>query len=908
MMKKHINKKRPFSSSPSQENINQTKKKLRILSASLSANDIIPNNIKTTKYFQNNTNYKSQISKYKYRPQTSIFSVNPKLLKSNLFTKSDNKLDCLNLIIESNPTQYNNKLINKKMKQINPIFIFGSDENLKKPKLSYKTDEVYYKYNLLYANKTQNLIKTYSPKMRPASSSIKIFLKKMKYNLNENIPIFNEEEMVTFANAKCKDIGIELRDNILSKFIEYCKSRCKNRIADLSDSFFGLNSMKFLITILYNNDRISILNLSKNNFGDAGIELLINAVKDSMSLVSLDISSNSISFKGGLKIFSVFIKQQSIIDLNISSHEGINRNRLTSKGIKNIVKYLEQNLFIETLNLSGNSLKNEGFDLICKGLNNNISLLNLNISSNDIQENGINKSISRINTTKLYSINLSNNSILDGGLITLTNNLRHFPELRVINISNCGIQFNGFKQLLKILQSVRRIEYLDISNNNLSSNRFEELKTYFCAFGIKYLNLSRCQLGDESAYPLGECLLQNETIIKLNISKNKITDIGFKSFIYLFNYNSTLENFDCSCNFISDISMKEFFYNIEFNRTLKYLNLFDNQLHDNMGTLILEILDKNKTLLKINLLYNRVQLKTIDEINQKLKLNNEKEKSKYVPNLMRNIRNLEFDPDLFNKFIKRIKNKKKQQITLAKKVKEDNKTYSKLLSKVLKQVEQKSSELKILSDELKILDKKISQADQNIEFVEENLIINEKQIKNRISEENHKYGEIDIKNIKLKADYDLIKKDFDVVIMNTKKNYKESENKVLDAQKNLNEMNEKLKNLSKLYDNMMNSEMLVAIQKKEVGKKKTTKKLKFTRRFSVMEGKKTNDNNLKINEVNENINANKILENNKDKLLSTIAENNNMTASTSPTMPVNELNLKKKKDFNIFLKIFYYKN
>ena len=355
--------KRPFSSSPSQVNLKQTKKKLRILSASLSANDIIPNNIKTKKYFQNTTNYKTQISKYKYRPQTSIFSVNPKLLKSNLFTKSESKLDCLNLIIDSNPTQYNNKLIKKKMRQINPIFIFGSDQNLKKPKLSYKTDELYYKYNLLYANKTQNLIKTYSPKMRPASSSISSFLKKMKYNLKDNIPIFSQEEMVTFARAKCKDIGIELRDNILSKFLEYCKSRCNNRIADLSDSFFGINSMKFLINILYNNDRISVLNLSKNNFGDAGIELLINAVKDSMSLVSLDISSNSISYKGGQKIFSIFINQQSIIDLNISSHEGINRNRLTSKGIKGIVKYLEQNLFIETLNLSGNSLKNEGFDL-----------------------------------------------------------------------------------------------------------------------------------------------------------------------------------------------------------------------------------------------------------------------------------------------------------------------------------------------------------------------------------------------------------------------------------------------------------------------------------------------------------------------------------------------------------------
>ena len=198
--------------------------------------------------------------------------------------------------------------------------------------------------------------------------------------------------------------------------------------------------------------------------------------------------------------------------------------------------------------------------------------------------------------------------------------------------------------------------------------------------------------------------------------------------------------------------MKEFFYNIEFNRTLKYLNLFDNQLHDDMGTLILEILDKNKTLLNINLLYNRVQLKTIDEINQKLKLNNEKEKSKYIPNIIRNIKDLEFDPDTFKRLIKQIKNKKSQQITLAKKVKADNKNYLISLSKEIKKVEIKNDELKKLNDELKIMDKNISQADKNIECIDENLIINEKQIKNKIAEEKHEYDEIDIKNIKLKTD------------------------------------------------------------------------------------------------------------------------------------------------------------
>ena len=46
-----------------------------------------------------------------------------------------------------------------------------------------------------------------------------------------------------------------------NQFQEYCNSKCKNRLIDLSDSHLGLNSIKFLYTILYNTDRIYKLNL-----------------------------------------------------------------------------------------------------------------------------------------------------------------------------------------------------------------------------------------------------------------------------------------------------------------------------------------------------------------------------------------------------------------------------------------------------------------------------------------------------------------------------------------------------------------------------------------------------------------------------------------------------------------------
>ena len=879
--------KRPFSSSLSHENFNKKiqnfktnfpKKNLRIFSACLSSNDIIPNSdnlrIKSSKSKYNyTTNFSSSKfrSKIKIRPQTAFYTSTSKISNINLFSRTKNEnLDFLNLIIDTNPYQFNRDMIQKKMQQINHMYIIGSESNYKRPKFDYTTEELFYNYNLLYANKTHNLIKTYSPKMHPLSSSVKTFLKKMNYNLKENEPLFNEEEILLFCKSKCKDIGIEFRDNILNKFKDYCSLRCKNRIADLSDSFYGINSVYFLIPILSQSDRISRLNLSKNNLGDKGVELLVNAVKNSKSLVSLDISSNSISYKGGEIIFKNFIEQQSIINLNVSSYEGINRNRLTANGIKYIIKYLKKNYFVEKLNLARNSLKNEGFELVAKGINNNINLNELNIGNNDIDEEGIKQSLTLINKCKIISLNLSGNKIKDEGLILLANNLRHFPELKIINVSNCGIGYKGFKELLNVLQSVRRIESLDISENRLFSTKFEELKVYFCAFGLRYLNLSKCQLEDDTSYLLGECLSLNETIKVLNLSHNKISDSGFRSFVYLLKTNSTLETFDLSSNYLSDKSIIEFLSNAEYNTTLKYLNLYDNRIRNEVGKYIIKCLETNKSLLKINLFFNRVQLKTIEEINKKLKLNNIKEKNKKVPDIKRTLKELEFNPNEFKFLTKNIKTKKDQKITITKKIKEEQKNYEILLKEENKKINLKKKELEKIEEKLKILDDKIGNFGLNMKLLEEDLVLNENKIKKQIQNENKAKSEIEILNIKAKADYELAKKDIENEINKTRVKYGESQDRIINAQKTLSKYNLNLKKLNKQYESLMNSNKKSIINIKETQRGKS-----FARRKSQFNRQSLHE--LDINKINANINPH-------DK------EKNTLTISTSPT--INDVNKK----------------
>jgi Ran GTPase-activating protein (RanGAP) involved in mRNA processing and transport len=348
--------------------------------------------------------------------------------------------------------------------------------------MSKYTKNVLYKYNLLYGNNSQNLIRTYSPKMRPKSSSVKVFMKTIK-DSKEDIYIFTEDEILLLIKSKCQDIGIDFRENMYIKFKDFCNSKCKNRYVDLTENYLGLKSINFLGNILYNTDRISKLNLSKNNLGDIGVERLMNSIKNSKSLIYLNISSNGITYKGGESIFKNMINHQSIIDFNICTIEGSNknRNRLTSVGIKDIELYLKNNRLIEFLNICGNSIKNEGFILVCKGMNDNHSINSLNISHNEIEEKGIIQGLKYIKSSikQLTFLDISKNNIMNDGVITLTNKLKFFPNLYSLNVSFCGFEFKGFRHLIKSLQYNRKIEKLNVSGNRLKSKNFDSIKTYF---------------------------------------------------------------------------------------------------------------------------------------------------------------------------------------------------------------------------------------------------------------------------------------------------------------------------------------------------------------------------------------------------------------------------------------------
>ena len=769
-----------------------------------SSNPIKSNNFKKNKFMMKVLSHHEipsiNNSFLRARPKTSF-----RLLKekSDIFPNRNDNLDVLNLMIKSSPNQYDPKKINKKKMIINPLYILGTEQNLKRPNFNKNTEKVFYKYNLLYGNNTNNLIRTYSPKMRPMSSSVKGFNKKMIYENSKNIFVFSEKEIIELIKARCKDIGISLRENMIYKFKNFINSKSRNRCVDLCDFYLGIHSIKLISHFIQTTDRIARLNLTKNNLGDHGIKILINAVKHSTSLISLNVTSNNITYRGGQYIFENLSEHQSLIDLNISSVEGTNRNRLTELGVKYIDYFFNKNEYVETLNICGNSIKDEGFTLICKALNVNKSLQNLNLSNNEIHSIGLEQGLQFITNCKLISLNLSNNQLNDSGIKVLSKSLQILTNLRELNISNCDFEFIGFEYLIKSLTLYKNIWTLNVSGNNLKSPNFINLKPFLESLTIRNLNISKCSLGNEGALVLGECIINNEFIKKLNISNNKIRDAGFKSFESLFRVNSVIESFDCSMNLITDVSATNFVKSIKYNHILKKINLFDNQVSNNIGNIFLEILVSNRTLRSINLLLNKVQIKTIEEINKILKSNAQKEKAKYVPDLYKSIKNLKFNPEAFKFYEKNIKNKKIMQSELFRRVRQEEKHFSQLKNSENKKIDAKiNQKLKIESDiintqnEIKNIIQKISQLDD--EYFEL-----EKEYERKIEIEKKNYKKYKDENDLLQIEYNATKKSYDDIINETTLKQQKSENILnlakISVKSKLKEINKKREILSKLY-------------------------------------------------------------------------------------------------------------
>ena len=683
--------------------------------------------------------------KNKHRAKSSLPSKSRSIifdLKYISGQKIPSHLNVLNLILKKSASQVDINMIERKLDKITKL----SETN----KLNSTTRKRLYEYNIIYGHNTNNLIKSYTPKLIQYGSNIK-----KNTNIVDNLQIFSEEQIKELFYQKCNDLNVPIKDELMNRFMNFIKEKCVNRVINLSDCCLGFNSMIVLADILKKNiDICSRIILTKNDFGDDGIELLLECLEGNNNIVELNLSSNSLGVSGGMSIFRFLLKQESIICLDLSSKEGIYRNRVCADGIKLITKVLRNNFFLEKIDLSSNSIKNEGMKYIVNGLITNESLKYLIIPNNEITEKGILYLESKIKVCKLKYLNLGSNPIGNIGLISLGNCMsgKKLAEIISLNVEECSIGFDAFYQFIKKICKNHKIQNLIFNRNNLSGKKWDLLEDAFKVLSLKSISLGSCGLSKDIR-EVSNVFRVNPTLKYLDLSHNQIIDENFEIIQLYPKENLILEELDLSSNFISDKGAIKFFKNLIDNRTLLKINFYDNNLENETAEVILDMLKTNTHILNINVNCNNISIRKMVKIKNQIQNNRVIEKVKYIPKLKNELRDLEFDPNEINEIKNKLKYYNIERENLTKKFRKEIKDLQIKKKDNIKSYKSVDDAIKKIEKQNNILENEINniKEEDNNEGISFNREIN--LMKDKISSMESQKSEIYSDKFKLKDNY-----------------------------------------------------------------------------------------------------------------------------------------------------------
>ena len=291
----------------------------------------------------------------------------------------------------------------------------------------------------------------------------------------------------------------------------------------------------------------SLVHLNLSNTGLVATEdtaqALTTMLQVNETLTHLDLSHNEkFSDSGAYCVFQGLQHNTSLVHLNLSN-TGLVATEDTAQAL---TKMLQVNKTLTHLDLLGN-WKFSKLRTYCvfQGLQQNTTLVHLNLSKTDLiatedTAQALMKMF-QVNTT-LTHLDLSHNGNFSACCVF--QGLQHNTSLVHLNLSITRLVAteNTAQALTTMLRINKTIKHLDLSMNLIFSNS----GTYCVCQGLKhnttlvYLNLSSTKITDIGAEYIAQALKYNCSLQTLDISKNRITDNGFAFINKSLKTNTTL--------------------------------------------------------------------------------------------------------------------------------------------------------------------------------------------------------------------------------------------------------------------------------------------------------------------------------------------------------------------------------
>ncbi|KAL5506170.1 hypothetical protein EMCRGX_G007757 [Ephydatia muelleri] len=325
----------------------------------------------------------------------------------------------------------------------------------------------------------------------------------------------SRESMMLKKNNTLKKLNLEkceLQPEGLEEVMEGVEVNTKLETLSLSENIIDNKRASYLGMMLKGNTTLKELDLSGCELQPEGLEEVIKGFDVNTKLETLDLSENIIENKSASCLGMMLKENNTLKELNLQ-HCG-----LQPEGFEEVLKGVEVNTKFETLNLSVNIIDNKR--ALCLGmmLKGNTALKKLNLRKCGLQPEGLEEVIKVVQgNTKLETLNLSENIIDNKRASYLAHALKHNTTLSELWLWGCSLRDEAICELCGGLKWCR-LKILGLVENPLRDQGAKGLADVLKDHPtLEELHLWKCEkMSDDVVQQLMDAMMSN-TRVKLTL-------------------------------------------------------------------------------------------------------------------------------------------------------------------------------------------------------------------------------------------------------------------------------------------------------------------------------------------------------------------------------------------------------
>ena len=221
-----------------------------------------------------------------------------------------------------------------------------------------------------------------------------------------------------------------------------------------------------LAIVIKINPGLEHLHLSNNDLKSSAV-VILKALHETSKLKTLNLSGNHMTEQVAEDL-AIVIKNNSGLE-----HLHLSNNDLKSSAVM-ILKALQRNSKVETLNLSGNNMTGQVAEDLAFVIKNNPSLEHLHLYNNDLKSSAVVILKALQGNSKLKTLNLSGNNMTEQVAEELAFVIKNNPGLKHLHLYNNDLKSSAIV-ILKALQGTSKLKTLNLSGNNMPEQVAEDL-------------------------------------------------------------------------------------------------------------------------------------------------------------------------------------------------------------------------------------------------------------------------------------------------------------------------------------------------------------------------------------------------------------------------------------------------